>query len=193
MAVLLTIFVILVLMGVGFSFIPVLPGPPFAILGIMLIPLWPELAGRVDDLSWWVAGSLAMLGLVITVVDIASPYLAKLYEGVLGKSSRPAAIGAAVGLFLGVVLSLISACSGVAIPVLAALPLPLVLITPFVGAMAGEASVTGPMAESPKARMGRIVRSAFVQWLGLLTTILLKAGYCMLVLPVGVWMIIRMW
>ena len=193
MAVLLTIFVILVLMGVGFSFMPVLPGPPFAILGIMLIPLWPELAGRVDDLSWWVAGSLAMLGLVITVVDIASPYLAKLYEGVLGKSSRPAAIGSAVGLFLGVVLSLVSACSGVAIPVLAALPLPLVLVTPFLGAMAGEASVNGPTTESSKARMSRIVRSAFVQWLGLLTTILLKAGYCMLVLPVGVWLIIRMW
>ena len=193
MAVLLTIFVILVLMGVGFSFMPVLPGPPFAILGIMLIPLWPELAGRVDDLTWWVAGSLAMLGLVITVVDIASPYLAKLYEGVLGKSSRPAAIGSAVGLFLGVVLSLVSACSGVAIPILAALPLPLVLVTPFLGAMVGEASVAGPTTESSKARMGRIVRSAFVQWLGLLTTILLKAGYCMLVLPVGVWMILRMW
>ena len=193
MALLLGIFVVLVILAVGFSFMPVLPGPPFAITAIMLIPFWPDMAPSVDQTTWWVAGTVAALGLIITVIDFASPYLAKLYEGVLGKSSRRAAIGSAVGLFTGVVLSFVSACSGVAIPVLAALPIPLVLITPFFGAMAGEASGRGPAGESSKARMNRILRSAFVQWLGLLTTIVLKAGYCIMVLPIGVWLIARAW
>jgi uncharacterized protein YqgC (DUF456 family) len=193
MVTLLTIFLVLVIFGVAFSFMPVLPGPPFVIAGLMLIPLWPDMVGRVDDLCWWVASSMAILGLVITVLDIASPYLAKLYEGVLGKSSRAAAIGSSVGLFLGVILSFVFACSGVAVPILAALPLPLVLITPFFGAMAGEASVQVSAGESPKARMSRILRSAFVQWLGLLTTLLLKAGYCMIAAPIGVWLILRAW
>ena len=193
MTLLLVAFVTLCIMAVVFSLMPVLPGPPFAMIAIMMIPFWPDLAVEPDQVMWWVSGSMAVLGLVITIIDIAAPYLAKLYEGVLGKSSRRAAIGSAVGLFVGVLLSLISACSGVAIPVLAALPLPLVLVTPFFGALAGEATVTGPPGELGRDRTRRLVRSAFVQWLGLLTTIVLKAGYCMLVLPVGCWLIARAW
>jgi len=193
MTLLLVAFVTLCIMAVVFSLMPVLPGPPFAMIAIMMIPFWPDLAVEPDQVMWWVSGSMAVLGLVITIIDIAAPYLAKLYEGVLGKSSRRAAIGSAVGLFVGVLLSLISACSGVAIPILAALPLPLVLVTPFFGALAGEATVTGPPGELGRDRTRRLVRSAFVQWLGLLTTIVLKAGYCMLVLPVGCWLIARAW
>ena len=193
MTLLLIAFVTLCIVAVIFSLMPVLPGPPFAMIAIMMIPFWPDLAVEPDQLMWWVSGSTAVLGLVITIIDIAAPYLAKLYEGVLGKSSRRAAIGSAVGLFVGVLLSLISACSGVAIPILAALPLPLVLVTPFFGALAGEATVSGPPGESGRDRSRRLIRSAFVQWLGLLTTIVLKAGYCMFVLPVGCWLIARAW
>lgn len=193
MTLLLVAFVTLCIVAVVFSLMPVLPGPPFAMIAIMMIPFWPDLAVEPDQVMWWVSGSMAVLGLVITIIDIAAPYLAKLYEGVLGKSSRRAAIGSAVGLFVGVLLSLISACSGMAIPILAALPLPLVLVTPFFGALAGEATVTGPPGELGRDRTRRLVRSAFVQWLGLLTTIVLKAGYCMLVLPVGCWLIARAW
>ena len=193
MTVLLIAFVMLCLMAVVFSLMPVLPGPPFAMVAIMMIPFWPDLAVEPDQLMWWVSGSMAALGLVITIIDIAAPYLAKLYEGVLGKSSRRAAIGSAVGLFVGVLLSLVTGCSGVAIPILAALPLPLVLITPFFGALAGEATAVGPPGETGRERTQRLIRSAFVQWLGLLTTIVLKAGYCMLVLPVGCWLIARAW
>lgn len=193
MTVLLIAFVTLCLLAVVFSLMPVLPGPPFAMVAIMMIPFWPELSVEPDQLMWWVSGSMAALGLVITIIDIAAPYLAKLYEGVLGKSSRRAAIGSAVGLFIGVLLSLVSGCSGVAIPILAALPLPLMLITPFFGALAGEATLTGPPGETGRERTQRLIRSAFVQWLGLLTTIVLKAGYCMLVLPVGCWLIARAW
>ena len=193
MTTLLVLFVILVILAVIFSCMPVLPGPPFAILGIMMIPFWPDMAGRVDQLTWWVSGSVAVLGLLITIIDIASPYLAKLYEGILGKSSRRAAIGSAVGLFMGVLLSFVSVCFGVAVPVLAALPIPLVLVTPFLGALVGESLQDGPDGETSRARSSRVLRSAFVQWLGLLTTIVLKAGYCLMVLPVGVWLIARVW
>jgi uncharacterized protein YqgC (DUF456 family) len=193
MTALLIVFLTLCLVAVIFSLMPVLPGPPFAMIAIMLIPFWPELSAEPDQLTWWVSGTVAALGLVITIIDIAAPYLAKLYEGVLGKSSRRAAIGSAVGLFLGVLLSLASGCFGIAVPILAALPLPLVLITPFFGALAGEATVDGPPGESGRERSRRLLRSAFVQWLGLLTTIVLKAGYCLLVLPVGCWLIARAW
>ena len=193
MTALLIVFLTLCLVAVIFSLMPVLPGPPFAMIAIMLIPFWPELSAEPDQLTWWVSGTMAALGLVITIIDIAAPYLAKLYEGVLGKSSRRAAIGSAVGLFLGVLLSLASGCFGIAVPILAALPLPLVLITPFFGALAGEATVDGPPGESGRERSRRLLRSAFVQWLGLLTTIVLKAGYCLLVLPVGCWLIARAW
>lgn len=193
MTTLLVLFVILVILAVIFSCMPVLPGPPFAVLGVMLIPFWPDMAARVDSLTWWVSGSLAVLGLLITVIDIASPYLAKLYEGVLGKSSRKAAIGSAVGLLMGVMLSFLSACFGVAVPVLAALPIPLVLVTPFLGALVGESIHTIDVKETSQERSSRIFRSAFVQWLGLLTTIVLKAGYSLMVLPVGVWLIARAW
>ncbi len=193
MTALLIVFLTLCLVAVVFSLMPVLPGPPFAMVAIMLIPFWPELSAPPDQLTWWVSGTVAALGLVITIIDIAAPYLAKLYEGVLGKSSRRAAIGSAVGLFIGVLLSLASGCFGIAVPILAALPLPLVLITPFFGALAGEATVEGPPGESGRERTRRLMRSAFVQWLGLLTTIVLKAGYCLLVLPVGCWLIARAW
>jgi len=181
------------LMGVMFSVLPVLPGPPFAVVAILVIPLWPAMAPHTDDLTWWVAGTVAALGLVITIIDLASPWLAKLYEGALGKSSRGAAIGSVTGLMVGLMLSIVTGCFGVAIPFLAALPVPLMLVTPFVGALIGESMVAAPEGEQKAERSSRIVRSAFVQWLGLLTTIVLKAGYCLLVMPIGLWLIARSW
>lgn len=189
---LLIVFLLLAILGTLFSVMPVLPGPPFAIAAILLVPLWPGLAS-VDSLTWWIAGTLAAVGFVITVIDLAAPWLAKLFEGTLGKSSRQAAIGSVVGLFFGVVLSVASGCFGIAIPVLAALPVPLMLVTPFFGALVGESFAPTPEGEQPKDRSGRMFRSAFVQWLGLLTTIVLKVGYCLVVMPIGIWLIVRNW
>jgi uncharacterized protein YqgC (DUF456 family) len=193
MAILLAVFLSLTVMAVMFSAVPVLPGPPFAVVAILLIPFWPEMAAHTDDLTWWVAGTVAAVGLVIAVIDLASPWLAKLYEGVLGKSSRGAAIGSVVGLMVGLTLSIVTGCFGIAIPFLAALPVPLMLATPFVGALIGESMVEAPEGEQKSDRSSRILRSAFVQWLGLLTTIVLKVGYCLLVMPIGLWLIARSW
>ena len=190
---LLGIFLGLVCLGVAFSFVPVLPGPPFAILAMMLIPFWPDQPVPVDDTTWWVAISMAVVGIVITVIDFAAPWLAKIFEGALGESSRAAAIGSFVGLFVGIIMSILTACFGVTIPFLVALPVPLMLITPFVGALLGELTVAGAVGETPSDRSQRAVRSAFVQWLGLLTTIMLKAIYCLCVAPIGVWLIWRNW
>ncbi len=190
---LLGIFLGLVCLGVTFSFVPVLPGPPFAILAMMIIPFWPDPPSAVDDTTWWVSIAMAAVGVVITVIDFAAPWLAKIFEGVLGESSRAAAVGSFVGLFVGIMMSILTACFGVTIPLLAALPIPLMLITPFLGALVGELSVSGPLGETPAERSQRVVRSAFVQWLGLLTTIMLKAVYCLSVAPIGVWLIWRQW
>ncbi len=190
---LLGIFLGLVCLGVTFSFVPVLPGPPFAILAMMIIPFWPDQPSAVDDTTWWVSIAMAAVGVVITVIDFAAPWLAKIFEGVLGESSRAAAVGSFVGLFVGIMMSILTACFGVTIPLLAALPIPLMLITPFLGALVGELSVSGPLGETPAERSQRVVRSAFVQWLGLLTTIMLKAVYCLSVAPIGVWLIWRQW
>ena len=73
MTVLLIAFVTLCLMAVVFSLMPILPGPPFAMVAIMMIPFWPDLAVEPDQLMWWVSGSMAALGLVITIIDIAAP------------------------------------------------------------------------------------------------------------------------
>lgn len=193
MAVLLAVFLILTVMAVMFSVLPVLPGPPFAVVAILMIPLWPDMAAHTDDLTWWVAGTVAALGLIITVIDLASPWLAKLYEGALGKSSRGAAIGSIVGLGIGVMLSIVTGCFGIAVPLVAALPVPLMLVTPFVGALLGESMTAAPEGEKRPERSSRIMRSAFVQWLGLLTTIVMKVGYCLLVMPIGLWLIARSW
>ena len=193
MTALLIVFALLTITAVLFSFMPVLPGPPFAITAVMLIPLWPDLPSAPDDLTWWVAGSVGVMGLVITVIDLAAPWLARIFEGVLGRSSRSAAIGSVVGLFVGVMLSIASGCFGVAIPVLAALPVPLMLVTPFLGALVGESMADNPPGELAKDRTNRIFRSALVQWLGLLTTIVLKVAYCILVMPIGFWLIVRNW
>ena len=190
---LLAIFLGLVCLGVTFSLAPVLPGPPFAILAILLIPFWPEHAVAVDDTTWWVAIAVAAVGVVITVIDFAAPWLAKIFESVLGESSRPAAIGSFIGLFMGVMMSIIMGCFGITVPFLAALPVPLMLITPFFGALLGEWTVAGPVGELPSERNQRLFRSAFVQWMGLLTTIILKVIYCLVVAPIGVWLIWRNW
>ena len=71
MTVLLIAFVTLCLMAVVFSLMPS-PGPPFAMVAIMMIPFWPDLAVEPDQLMWWVS-TMAALGLVITIIDIAAP------------------------------------------------------------------------------------------------------------------------
>jgi len=190
---LLFIFLCLVCLGVTFSFMPVLPGPPFAILAMLMIPFWPEHVVAVDDLTWWVTLSMAGAGVVITVIDFAAPWLAKIFEGFLGESSRPAAVGSFVGLMFGIMMSITMGCFGITIPLLAALPIPLMLITPFFGALLGEMTVAGPAGETSPERSQRLVRSAFVQWLGLLTTIMLKVVYCLVAAPVGIWLIWRNW
>ena len=190
---LLFIFLCLVCIGITFSFMPVLPGPPFVIVAMLLIPFWPKHTAPVDDLTWWVALAMAGLGLIITIIDFAAPWLAKMFEGALGESSRAAAIGSFVGLMVGIMMSIAMGCLGITIPILAALPLPLMLITPFFGALIGETMVAGPEGESTSERSERLVRSAFVQWLGLLTTIMLKVVYGLIALPLGIWLIWRNW
>jgi uncharacterized protein YqgC (DUF456 family) len=190
---LLIVFSLLAIMGVLFSTLPVLPGPPFAIAAIMVVPLWPGQPQTVDNLTWVVSASVCALGLLITIIDFAAPWLAKMFEGTLGKSSRAAAIGSIVGLVVGIILSVASGCFGLVIPALAALPVPLILVTPFFGAVLGESFAEPPDGELQHERSGRVFRSAFVQWLGLLTTIVLKVGYALFVMPVGIWLIIRNW
>ncbi len=185
-------FILLVLIGIGFSLVPGVPGPPFAAAGILLIPLMPP-AGTADRLSWIVAGAVALLGLIVTVIDLCSPWLAKLFEGALGKSSRKAGVGSVVGLIVGIMGSTAAGCAGVAVPVAAAIPIPLVLITPFVGACIGELIEEVPASETETERWQRVLLSGLVQWLGLLTTVFLKVGYCLCVLPIGGVMIWRLW
>ena len=59
---LLGIFLGLVCLGVTFSFVPVLPGPPFAILAMMIIPFWPDPPSAVDDTTWWWRQHAAQVG-----------------------------------------------------------------------------------------------------------------------------------
>ena len=118
---LLFVFLCLVCIGITFSFMPILPGPPFVIVALLLIPFWPQHSAPVDELTWWVALSMAGLGFMISIIDFAAPWLAKVFESVLGESSRAAAIGSFVGLMFGIMMSIAMGCFGITIPFLAAL------------------------------------------------------------------------
>jgi uncharacterized protein YqgC (DUF456 family) len=185
-------FILLVLIGIGFSLVPGVPGPPFAAAGVMLIPLFPP-TGAADRTTWIIAGATALAGLVVMVIDICAPLLAKFFEGALGKSSRKAGVGSVVGLVVGIMASTVAGCTGIAVPIAAVIPIPLVLITPFIGACIGEMIEEAPKPETETQRWQRVFMSGLVQWLGLMTTVFLKVGYCLLVLPIGGVLIYRLW
>ncbi|MDA8686317.1 DUF456 domain-containing protein [Robiginitalea sp.] len=103
------------LLGILGSFLPVLPGPPFSWLGLLLL----QLTGAVPLNGWFLLGT-ALIAVGVTLLDYWIPVLGtKKYGG-----SRAGMIGTVIGLIFSLVF-----------PVLG---LPGILFWPFIGALVGE-------------------------------------------------------
>lgn len=114
--------ILLLLAGLAGSFLPVLPGPPLAWLGIMLVHLFTPYTFTEDFL--WLSGFL-MLG--ITIADYLLPgYLVK-----FGKGSKKAVVGANVGVLVGLFMAPVG-----------------ILLGPFFGAWIGEMMAGRPAYEA---------------------------------------------
>ena len=96
------IAIILAVIGMIGSFVPVVPGPPLAWTGMLIVYLWggPDTAGVNMPLSLL----LIMLGvtIVVTVIDYLVPGWFTKFTG----GSKWASRGAIAGLFLGLIFPL---------------------------------------------------------------------------------------
>jgi len=111
---LISIGFILCLVGIIGSVLPVLPGPPFGWLGLLLL----ELTETIPN-NYWFLGITFVIAIGIFILDYMMPAISTKKFG----GSKAGAIGAIIGLIIGVFFS----------------PIPFgFLIGPFVGAFIGE-------------------------------------------------------
>ena len=111
--VLVIIGLILCLIGIIGSILPVLPGPPFGWLGLLLL----ELTETIPN-NYWFLGITFIIAIGIFLLDYMMPAISTKKFG----GSKAGAIGAVLGLIIGLIS-----------------PIPFgFLIGPFVGAFIGE-------------------------------------------------------
>lgn len=93
--------IILGLIGIVGSFLPVLPGPPFSWIGMLLVFLWGVGAnGSGDKMSLTLLIVMLVVTILVTILDYVVPALfAK-----KGGASKAASAGALVGSILGMLL-----------------------------------------------------------------------------------------
>src|SRR3989344_2820305 len=90
---------ILIFGGFLGALLPLLPGPPLAMAGLLIYAI----AERFTSVSPWVVGALALLTLSTILVDVFAPVLAA--KGY--KASRLGVIGSFVGFVVGTVFKLV--------------------------------------------------------------------------------------
>lgn len=110
---------LLVFLALGGSLLPVIPGPPFAWLGLLLYAMFGKTP--IDNsLLWW---SFVVM-LILLVLDYSLPIWGAKKMGASKRGIWGSFLGGLVGLFFG---------------------LPGILIGPFVGALIGEWSNNNTM------------------------------------------------
>ncbi len=105
--------ILILVVGVAGTVLPVLPGPPFVFLG-MLIAAWADGFARI---GW---PTLAVLGL-LTLATVAIDLLSAAWGSQRAQASRQAFFGAAIGSIVGLFFGI-----------------PGLILGPFIGAVAGE-------------------------------------------------------
>ncbi|MGH0028947.1 MAG: DUF456 domain-containing protein [Myxococcota bacterium] len=122
----------LVVVGLAGSVLPVLPGVPVMVGGLVLVS-WIEGFAYVGP---WALVGLAGLGALTYAVDFAAGALGAKRFGASRRAVIGAAVGALVGLFFG---------------------LPGILLGPFVGAVLGELSARRTLQEAGRAGIGTTI------------------------------------
>jgi len=94
--ILLIVGILLMVLGIIGCLVPVLPGPPFSFLGIILLHLTKF--GHFSDMALVTMGGIA---LVVTILDYIVPVWGTKKFGGSKYGIRGATIGLVIGLFLG--------------------------------------------------------------------------------------------
>ena len=137
--ILLILGILLMLLGIIGCLVPVLPGPPFSYLGILLLHF-----SRFGDFSNSILITLGAIAVVVTILDYIVPVWGTKKFGGSKYGIRGATIGLIVGLFLG--------------------PMG-IIIGPFVGAFVGEMIFKDDMKYAFKAGFGSLL--GFLTGIGL--------------------------
>ncbi len=122
---------IAIFVGILGSFLPILPGPPIALLGPILLH-FTNWVNYTNNQFFWMVFIVAG----VTALDYIIPIYGAKWMGGSKAGTRGATIGLIVGLFLG--------------------PLG-IIFGPFVGALIGELMIGRPSNESFKSALGAFV------------------------------------
>jgi uncharacterized protein YqgC (DUF456 family) len=132
------------LAGIVFGLLPVLPGPPVAMAGPVLVVAGFTVMGEpVSGWGWAMLVAVLLAGLLVTAIDLFAPLLGKK----IGGTGRGAMVGAYFGLMiallfslhiggLGAATSLLSAGLTLLLGTLGALAL--LFLGPMLGGMVGD-------------------------------------------------------
>jgi uncharacterized protein YqgC (DUF456 family) len=131
--------ILLMILGIIGCLVPVLPGPPFSYLGILLLHF-----SRFGQFSTPALIAMGSIALVVTILDYIVPVWGTRKFGGSKYGTRGATIGLIIGLFLG--------------------PLGLI-IGPFIGAFVGELIFKDNVNYAIKAGFGSLL--GFLTGIGL--------------------------
>jgi uncharacterized protein YqgC (DUF456 family) len=131
--------IVLMILGIIGCLVPVLPGPPFSFLGIILLHI-----SRFGQFSATTLYILAAVAVVVTILDYIVPVWGTRKFGGSKYGARGATVGLVVGLFLG--------------------PMG-IIIGPFIGAFVGEMIFRDDINYALKAGFGSLL--GFLAGIGL--------------------------
>lgn len=131
--------ILLMILGIIGCLVPVLPGPPFSFLGVVLLHF-----SRFGNFTYPVLITLGAIAVVVTLLDYIVPVWGTRKFGGSKYGTRGATVGLVIGIFLG--------------------PLG-IIIGPFIGAFVGEMIFRDDMSYALKAGFGSLL--GFLTGIGL--------------------------
>lgn len=176
---------LLLLLGLFGSVAPVLPGPPVSAIGAVVLQAGLHWGLPPSSVGWVLASFSALLGAVLTVVEVLAPAVV----GKLGGSGRASAVGATIGVVVGMILActgggaFTTITAGLGLPAGALWTVLCLLGGPFLGGYLGE--YQSRPVDDPD-RNGASLRAATAHAVGILVGTVMKLGYGILALVLGV-------
>lgn len=158
---LLVIAFLLILIGAVGSVLPVLPGPPLAYCGLLIL----HFSGKDFRLPLWILLVTGVLTLTITILDYVMPAYGTKYFG----GSKYGSWGSTIGLIVGVFSSWLGPWG--------------ILIGPFLGALIGEL-IYGQST-------GKAFQAALGSFLGFLGGTFMKIMFCFTLLVIYLFYLLR--